>query len=143
MAYDVELDESGDIPAVTRHITGIDLVVQRIRVRLNLHLGTYIADVTKGLDYLGFILQRPQDVAGIGVIIQNEINSTPGVSRVTEFTGEQDGETLRYTGRVAVETDSQAEDDLIALSVGISTGSVGNSNPAIVTYHRLTRIAPL
>ena len=143
MAHDVQLNESGDIPAITRHITGIDLVVQRVQVRLRLHLGTYIADVTKGLDYEGFILQRPQDIDGIGAIVRAQIDDTPGVSRVTEFTGEQDGETLRYTGRVVVETDSQAEADLIALSVDIGTGSVGNTNPAIVTYHRLSRIAPL
>lgn len=143
MAYDVELDESGDIPAITRHIDGIDLVVQRARIRLRLHLGTYIADVSKGLDYEGFILQRPQDIDGIGSIIRSELEGIPGVSRVTEFSGVRDGDALRYTGRVAVESESEAEEDLIALTVGIDTSAAGNSHPAILTYHRLNRIAPL
>lgn len=137
MPFDLALDENGDLPAITKPIDGIDLVLQRVRIRLRLALGNYIGDQTKGLDYLGF-QNRPQDVTAIGDQIRAEIESTPGVSRALEFTGEQDGETLRYNARIFVQADSQAEEDLVALTV-----VTGNSQPAILTYHRASRIAPL
>lgn len=138
MSFDIGLDENGDLPLIAKAITGIDLVIQRVTIRLRLQLGTYIQDQTRGIDWLTAIAQRPFDIDGFGIQLRAIIADAEGVDRVSEFQGAQDGNTIRYSARVAVSSDSEAESDLIQLSI-----VVGNTHPAIITFFHPGRLAPL
>lgn len=145
MPFDVQLDDLGDIPTVTRHVDGLELVIQRVTIRLRMALGEFLLDRTKGLDYLAFTAQRPVDVQGIGDIIRNEIASTPGVDRVDAFEATSTfatvGLALQFSGRVVVTSDTLAQAQLVALTIGF-VPTVGNTHSAVITYHRLGLIAP-
>jgi hypothetical protein len=138
MSFDIGLDVNGDIPLIAQAITGIDLVIQRVQIRIRLQLGTYIQDQTQGIDWLAAVALRPFDVEGFGAQLRAIISDAPGVDRVSEFEGVQDGATIRYNARVAVTSDSEAEQDLIGMEV-----VVGNTHPAIITFFRPARLAPL
>lgn len=138
MAFDIGLDESGDLPLIAQAITGIDLVIQRVKIRLLLQLGTYIQDQTKGIDWLSAVAQRPFDVVGFGAQLRAIIADAPDVDRVSEFGGVQVGSEIRYNAVVAVSSDSTAEEDLLQMDI-----VVGNTHPAIITFHRAGRLAPL
>lgn len=138
MAFDIGLDESGDLPLIAQAITGIDLVIQRVKIRLLLQLGTFIQDQTKGIDWLAAVATRPFDVVGFGAQLRATIADTPDVDRVSEFEGVQDGDEIRYNAVVAVSLDSTAEEDLLQMAI-----VVGNTQPAIITFFRAGRLAPL
>lgn len=145
MPFDVGLVD-GDLPAITQHITGADLVVQRIRIRLGYHLGEFILDITKGLPFLAAAQTTPPDVEAFGGLVRAIIEDTPGVGRVETFTSSLQpsqsgaGQVFTYTGTIIAQTDSDAERELIELQMGFDL--TGTTTPALVTYHRLGRIAP-
>jgi hypothetical protein len=147
MPLDVGLDSSGDLPHATQHIDGIKLIIQRVTIRLNMALGEWVLDQTQGLDYFAFARQRPVDVDGIGAIIRAEIENTPGVTRIENFESIANpapdgvGLALQFSGRVVVEPETEADEQLIGLSIGVEP-AVGNSHPAVVTYHRIGLVAP-
>lgn len=82
---DVELDEDGDLPAFCRVISGRDLIAQRVSIRLKTHLGEWILDPFKGLPFLQWMATKPPDAAAIGAVVRREIETTPGVLRVDDF----------------------------------------------------------
>ena len=138
MAFDIGLDVNGDIPLIAQAITGIDLVIQRVQIRLLLQRGPYSQDQTKGIDWLSAVAQRPFDVVGFGAQLRAIIADAPDVDRVSEFEGVQDGDEIRYNAVVAVSSDSTADEDLLQMAI-----VVGNTHPAIITFFRPSRLAPL
>ncbi len=145
MPLDVQLDETGDLPHITRHISGVELTIQRVTIRLNLSLGEFLLDQTKGINYLAIVAQRPVDIEATGAIVRDQIETTPGVSRIDDFEASTApspdgvGLVLRFTGRVVVEDDDAQE--LVQLTVALNPVA-GDTHPAVVTYHRLGAIAP-
>lgn len=100
--YDVGLDADGDLPVVCRHITDLDLVVQRVTRRLQTFLGEWIGDRRVGLPYFAWAAQKPPRVDSIGATVRREIESTPGVTRVAGWTGafNTTTRTLTYSGTI-------------------------------------------
>lgn len=101
LTYDVGLVD-GDLPSRSSHISGLDLIVQRVSRRLRTHLGEWIADAGVGLPFFDWIQQKPPNVETIGAILRRAIETTPGVSRVTDWTGSFDTttRTLSYSGTI-------------------------------------------
>ena len=126
-SYDVGLVD-GDLPSRTSHIHGFDVIVQRIDRRLRTHLGEWIADASKGLPFAEWIAQKPPNVDTIGAFVRREIETTPGVVRVTDWEGsfDTDTRTLSYSGTIHT-TDGDAE--IVIEPIG--DPSTGNRNPAI------------
>lgn len=127
---DVELDQNGDIGAITRHITGIPLVLQRVKIRLQTFLGEWILDQTVGLPFLAFAEQKPPDVNGISAVVQATIVSVPGVNRIRSFTGGFNNLTrqLVFDGQIVLD-DEQVVETAIVLFPGL-----GNSTPAVIMF---------
>lgn len=102
---DVGLDENGDIPEVPRMITGIALVAQRIRRRLQRGTGEWFLDPSLGLPLLEWRQQKPPQVEQILVRLQQEIRLIPGVVSTSNFQGVHDPLARRLTisGDVTVE----------------------------------------
>jgi hypothetical protein len=122
--YDVLLGPDGDLPEITQHITGIQLVMQRVKVRLQTFLGEWILDTSKGLDYHGWAQIRPAPVNEIQALMLAEVLGTPGVVRVPrwEVTFDKPGRTITIDG------DVETEDGVVPVTVSTSpTGTTGNA----------------
>ncbi len=101
MSVDVLLDlVTGDLPTFNRFGDGIDVVRQRLQIRLGTFLGEWILDQSKGLPFLVWFQQKPPLTEAIGAFIRREIETTPGVLQITEFTSDFNGSRLLFTGEI-------------------------------------------
>lgn len=118
---DVRLDDGGDLPAVSEMVTGIDLIAQRIRIRLHRGTGEWFLDPSLGLPLLDWRQQKPPQVSQILVALQREIRLIPGVVSTQNFQGTHEPllRRLTITGDVLVEE----EGVLSVVIVGIEGGS--------------------
>ena len=139
LVYDVGLDEDYDLPVRTQHITGFALILQRVRRRLKTHLGEYLADASVGLPFMAWIAQKPPNVEGIGAVMRRTIETTPGVARVTAWSGTFDRETrtLSYTGSI---TTIDGDSTITILPLG--SPSTGNRNASVRLLIGSLRIIP-
>lgn len=107
---DVYMDPAtGDLPEVSRFTTGIELVEQRIRLRLRRGVGEWFLDPGgTGLPLIEWREAKPPDVAAIVSRVQTEIREIPGVSATKNFDGVHDSAARRLTisGDVLVDVGS-------------------------------------
>lgn len=73
--------EAGQLKTVTDGAA----TVQLVRSRLLLYLGEYPLDITQGVDYLGTVLNQPEDLAALESAVKTTILTTPGVEQLTSF----------------------------------------------------------
>ncbi len=132
---DVGLNADGDLPDFCRPISGLDLIGQRIAIRLRTHLGEWLLDASKGLPFLRWMATKPPDPVAIGAVVRREIETTPGVLRVEGFvsTWTPATRTIEITGTV-VTTEGE-----LALSVS-PLGRVENRAPTVSIRGRLGRV---
>lgn len=138
MRIDLALDEAGDLPLVPRHITGIPLVLQRIRRRLLVFAGEWVLDVTQGLPYLAWRQTKPAPLDAIAARIRVELEQTPGVVRIDACAASLDvaTRTVRISARGVVQDPDTGEQ----ASVGIGVDDVGGSStPALISITILSR----
>lgn len=129
MSIDVGLDETGDLPHFTRHISGPAVTLQRLALRLKTFLGEWILDASVGIPYLDFIAQKPPRLNEIGAFIRREIETTPGVIAIDEFASTHDAEARRITFTVTIRIEDSPE--LVVVEV-FPRGVSGNSSPAVL-----------
>lgn len=127
MSWDVGLVD-GDLPPVTQHITERELTLQRVEMRLRLFLGEYVLDTRQGLDFLGWVAQKPPRTAEIAAVVRREVETTPGVRRVERWTGSFDPAEQRVTIGGHVITDDGAS---TALEVAL-LGRGANRYPFVI-----------
>src|SRR5687768_5515451 len=96
---DAYLDpDTGDLPESGRTVTGIDLIQQRIRLRLLRGTGEWFLDPTgTGLPHIEWRQMKPPNVPLIVAQLQTEIRAVPGVVRTANFDGEHDPAARRVT----------------------------------------------
>lgn len=135
--YDVGLDDDGDLPVVCSHITGLDLVVQRIRRRLLTFKGEYIANKRAGLPYFEWAQQKPAQVAAIGAVLRRAILAVPGVVRIDDWTGAFDADTRALTYGGTIHT---AFGDVSATILPLGSPAAGNHSPI---FHLLIAQGPI
>ena len=103
--YDAQLDADGDFPLASKIISGADLVLQRIRLRLQRGTGEWFIDpVNVGLPLIEWKGTKPAPVESIVARIQNEIRQIPDVVSTVNFTGtyEQSTRKVTITGDVII-----------------------------------------
>ena len=137
--FDVQLDDDGDLPVRTRHVSGFDLIVQRVGRRLRTVRGEWLADKDVGLPYFGWFEQKPPNVASIGAVIRKEIETTPGVVRVEDWSGalDRDTRTLTYSGTIRTR-----DGDASVILRPFGDPRTGNRGPHLRLVIRHRRIAP-
>lgn len=134
LAYDIGLDPlTQDLPVFPTHISGVDLTLQRMKIRLKRFLGEWVLDTTKGLPYLAWTQEKPLNVPGMSAVIRTEIESTPGVLRVNDFSGAFDyrDQRVRFTGTVILDNEIAVTSEILVAST-IS----GNTTPAVIMFNR-------
>jgi len=99
MAYvDGYLDPvTGDLPQVSRLTSGVELIEQRIRLRLQRGLDEWFLDPTAGLPLIAWREQKPPDLAQIVALTQREIRAVPGVTTTVDFVAVHDNATRAVT----------------------------------------------
>ncbi|HEX5201307.1 MAG TPA: hypothetical protein VFW27_15350, partial [Actinoplanes sp.] len=99
--------DTGDLPAIARFTTGIELIQQRIRRRLRRGVGEWFLDPQgTGLPLIEWRERKPPDIRGIVGRVQQEIREVPGVVATANFEGVHDPAARRLTvsGDVIVDT---------------------------------------
>jgi hypothetical protein len=137
--FDVQIGDDGDLPVRTRHVSGFDLVVQRVARRLRTVRGEWLADKDVGLPYFAWFEQKPPAVESIGAVIRKEIETAPGVIRVEDWSGgfDRDTRTLTYGGTI------RTRDGDASLTVRpFGDPRTGNRGPHLRLVIRHRRIAP-
>lgn len=132
--FDVGLDPlTGDLPEFTRHITGADLVKQRIRARLLTFLGEWLLDRFAGIPYVDWRMLKDPDLDAIGAFIQAEILDVVGVLRIDEFAISLtiSTRTVAITARVIVDDENET-----SIPVTITTLQPQNHMPALIFFGR-------
>lgn len=137
MRIDLALDETGDLPLVPRHITGIPLVLQRIRRRLLVFAGEWVLDTSQGLPYLAWRQTKPAPLDAIAARIRTELEQTPGVVRVDTCAAALDATTrlVRVSARGVVQ-DPDAPEVQQGFELGLDLG--GTTTPALVSIKLLS-----
>ena len=114
--YDILLDADGDLPIITRHVKGAEVVAQRVKFRLETFEGEWILDTAVGLPYIRWRGEKVVNLNSIGARIQREISETDGVVRIISFSGSFDTEQqiVRFSMQLEVEDldDSTAVTDV-------------------------------
>lgn len=138
LTWDVGLDADGDLPERCVHITGLPLILQRIRRRLTTVLGEYLVDRSVGLPFFDWFAQKPPDVEAIGALCRREIETCPGVVRVSEWTGSLDRDTrsLSFTAEVLT-----VDGDLSLVVYPLGEPGAGNTSSRLAPVVRSGRIA--
>ena len=102
-APDVLMGADGDLPSFTRHASGMEVIAQRIRVRLGTHRGDWPLDVTVGIDWTYYLGRKPLDLAALAAVIALEILAVPGVTQVQDLDWSQDGGSATISASVLTE----------------------------------------
>lgn len=128
MSIDVQLID-GDLPQFTRHIRGPSVTLQRLRIRLATFLAEWILDRAKGMPFLDWIGQKPPRLNEIGAFVRREIETTPGVLSVEDFSGSHDVTARRasFTAKIEIE----GLPDAVQIEV-LPMGVQGNTSPAVL-----------
>lgn len=102
---DVLLTPDGDIYRSTRLATGIDLVKQRLQIRLNTFRGEWILDFAQGIPYFEIGETLPFAVGEVRDLFIREISTTEGVASLSSVSATYDNptQTFRLTANVAIE----------------------------------------
>ncbi|MEL6348039.1 MAG: hypothetical protein AAFV53_33335 [Myxococcota bacterium] len=109
--------ENGDLPHVSRYITGPELIAQKIRIRLLTWRGEWLLNQEDGIDYLSLSEQKPPDTEAIADLLRAEILGVDGVVDIDGFTVTFTGERLSASGTVRI------AEDVLSLSAVIPFGS--------------------
>ena len=118
---DLALDADHDLPVYSRQVSGLDLLQQRLWLRLALHQGEVLSDRTKGLPWVPWLSTRPVPLALVRSRIRREVESCPGVLSVSDVTASI------FSSRTLVVTLSVVGADGIgALDLRLSAESGGN-----------------
>lgn len=91
---DVKLDENNDVDSYTSHVTGDDLVVQRLNIRLQVFEGEYVLDQSAGVPWIEWLSEKRLDLAEIRDDLRRLILETPGVAEIRRFSLEHEQEVL-------------------------------------------------
>ncbi len=98
MPYDIGLDpDTGDLPTISSLISGIDLVAQRVRIRLGLIKGDSVRDKSLGLPWVDWMSTKPVRLRDIETQTRLAVESVPGVVRTENWTATHDPQTRSVT----------------------------------------------
>lgn len=116
---------TGDFPDISRLTTGIELIEQRIRLRLYRGTGEWFLDPAgTGLPLIAWRQMKPPVVSEIVARIQAEIRDIPGVARTENWQGTHDPAARSLT----VSGDVVAADGAVTSTVVIAPTDVARNS---------------
>ena len=142
MPYDVKLDANGDIYESTQVVTGDELIAQRIRIRLQTHLGEWLLDTSQGMPYIDWADTLPLPVTEVRQKILDELTTTPGVLTVTSLVVDVDNVLGCLSATASVLLDGGAVAEVVitdTASTNLPTGASdvsGSGRPVVLATIR-------
>jgi hypothetical protein len=105
VAYDALLDSTGDLPIRPVINGGIEVLRQRLELRLSLALGNWFLDGSKGLPFSTWFETKPVPLDSIQTLSRAEIEDTPGVLSVPSWVAvwTESTRTVTITGQIVTE----------------------------------------
>jgi len=138
VSYDILLEDDLDIPQFTRHVSGVEVIAQRVHFRLITFRGEWILDTSRGLPFVDWLTNKlsRRRIEEIGETVRNEILRTPGVLRIDNYAVVLDGLTLRISGLVYTD-----EGETFTITVEPTAAAAGNTSPFVA--YQLVRSGPI
>ena len=112
MRLDTYLDGL-DFPDRRRLVSGIDLVAQRIRVRLATHKGEVLRDVSIGMPWVAVLSSKPVPLATVRSHARKQISAVKGVVSVSNVQATASG------GTISVSADVSTDEGAVSISATI------------------------
>jgi hypothetical protein len=135
----VALAASGDLALPARYLSGIDLVVQRMRIRLATVFGTWPDDAAFGLPHDRWIDRPGQTTPAIvASTMRAQLEADPDVQSVVSVEGTSSGQVVNVVARVIVRADGESATVTVNYSPLLRTGA-----PALFTVTGRTSPGPL
>jgi hypothetical protein len=133
---DAALTPDGDLELPVRLIGGVDLIAQRIRIRLRTHLGEWPLDSEVGLDYAGWAGRVPVPLVEIELALTRVIGETPGVARISGAQASFDpaSREVRYRADLLLGDADDGLGPLTPLSLRIAVTGAGASRILIAPF---------
>ncbi len=123
---DLRLTSTLDIATPASFVDGVELIEQRIRVRLSTFRGEYPLDTSAGLDLVGFLQTMPPDVGLVAAVVAREVLAVDGVGS-TEITSSKFNRTTQEIEiKVDAFIDTEAEPVVVEVEARIGPKSVGS-----------------
>jgi hypothetical protein len=92
VTHDLDLS-TGDLQIVT----GLDAIVQRLRIRYQFFLGEWFLDERQGIPFYQKILIKNPNFADVNSILREVATTTPGVAEVNRVDFDFDSATREFT----------------------------------------------
>lgn len=94
---DIAIDWTArDVEIPLRLVSGVDAIMQEIRLRLGFYLGTWFLDQRLGIPWIEQIFTTAPDLPHVDALLRRAIGTTPGVREVLNFRSSFDRATRRY-----------------------------------------------
>lgn len=129
MSADVYLDPAtGDLPASWRFANPTELILQRIRIRLETFFGEWILDQSKGLPIEDWRKFHQPPLDEVLALVRREVSTVPGVLRTDNPSIRIDSRGSRRRGVIVVEMDIRAPDnDSMRVRVDLFGSGLGST----------------
>lgn len=137
LSPDILMDADGDLPLFTRHVQGLSIIAQRIRVRLGTHRGDWPLDTTAGIPWTDILGRKPVDLEGLAALVALEVRAVPGVTQVRDLVWSQSGgdatisltALTAYGDRIPVVVTPPGRAGNLSIAVGGILGHAGSVLP--------------
>jgi len=113
MKLDAKL-EGLDYPDRRRFVSGIDLVAQRVRLRLATHKGEILRDASVGLPWVEWLSTKPVPLASVRSGVRRQVALVAGVTSVTNVQASASGGTL------SVSLDVTSDEGTVSIQASIT-----------------------
>jgi hypothetical protein len=114
MAVDIKITTAGEIDLTLGKpslVTGIDQVVQKLCIRLQIFTGSWFLDLSVGIPYFDVVLRKAVNESDILQIFFEALSNTRGVASVDELSLTfNTNRTLSIDGRVTFEDSPQSRE---------------------------------
>lgn len=119
-----QINALGSPALPARYVSGIDLVVQRLRVRLGTVRGTWPEDDAFGLPFDRWIEQPTSATSAVVAgAVRLQLEADPDVQSVVSCVGTRSGQAVTVTARLIVRADGESATVDLSLSPLLRTGA--------------------
>lgn len=130
---DFKLGPDGDLPEFSSLVTGVDALAQRVKIRLQTHLGEWFVRPDVGLPWRQWVALKPLPPLLVQVRVHALLADTPGVDTVRDVVAvlDEDTRTMSITATVIHDL------EVVELAYSATTPGRGGNVSFYVKYRRL------
>lgn len=104
------LTPDADLALPMRQATGLDVVVDRVLIRLRARLGEWLSDTALGLPWVEWSNDQSPTASGAAALVRAQIEATTGVVTVNSCAASIRARTMTITAAASIVADGAAGD---------------------------------